>query len=217
MNKLFFKSGFAVRRQAILFLCFLPFLMAGCQQVGRGRRVEKMQHRLESGAAAERIEVLKRIRRNPPANLRPALEYILAEDSRHHVARSLAAEALGNLGDPNSTERLRRALERDIDRLVRKKALIALVDIHGEAAEEDLSYAVKKDPAPLVRITALDLAVLNLEQRESLGLLKEAVDDQAEVVRLAAYDHLRDLTDLDLPPDARTRWREELGILMEGL
>ncbi len=181
----------------------------GCRSLRWGRSIDEIHHQLETGSARGKIKVLEDIKDDPAAGLRIALESVLAAD-RNHMVRALAAEALGNLGDPESVERIRFALRRDIQPIVRKYSLIALAKIRDEAVKEDVVRTVQIDDAPLVKITALDLAVAILDYKQKIQILQSAIDDEAEIVRLVAYNHLIELTGLDIPPDAPSLWQKEL-------
>ncbi len=198
-----------------VFLLLVSLLLSvnACRHIGPGRRWERVEQRIASGTAEERRSALEKVRSDPDPALRGTLENVLAND-RNPVARALAAEALGNLKDPRSADRVRYALQRDTNRSVRKKALIALADIEQEEAGEDFLRTIEKDPDPLVRITAVDLSVVRLERSVALDILLRALADESPAVSITAYHHLKSLTGRDIAPDARSQWRRQVEIIL---
>ncbi len=193
----------------MLLVLLLP--LGGCRYLRKEYRINTQKQTLSSGRAGEKLETLKKVRVNPDEQLREALENLLRH-STNPTVRALAAETIGNLEDADSIEQLRHAHRRDVDQNVRKEALIALAKSNIEDLQEDILYSISNDPAPLVRITALDIAVESIEDENLYLMLINSLEDPAEAVRLTAYHHLNELTGLDYPPNAPARWRENLGI-----
>jgi HEAT repeat protein len=156
----------------------------------------------------ERGEALAALKGRTQPGMRQDLEAILAREL-DPASRALAADLLGEIGDPASVPELRASARTDTRGVVRERALEALGKVLGPDALDDIQYALRNDPEPDVRAGAAALALQCLRPEDARSLLLEALGDRAAVVRLQASAMLAKLTGLNVAPDAES-WRKAL-------
>ncbi len=182
------------------------FLLGGCGILGGPGREQRVLNALHSKRPEQRRRALSDLAGKPATSaVRKAVEHVLYTDV-DPTARAFAAEALGSFGGQESVEQLRLSAQRDISWVVRRRALRALVSILGGDAAEDIEFSISKDRHPTVQIEAIELAA----EAGAARMIVEALQDPSTAVRLAAYQHLRRLTGLDMPPDDYEGWRGRL-------
>jgi HEAT repeat protein len=140
--------------------------------------------------------------------MRQKLEEILNRE-RDAACAALAAELLGEVGNPDSVAQLRRSARGDPYWIVRQRALESLGRLLGSAVAEDIEAALANDAEPQVRAAAVSVAYEQLaghEEQELIEILDKALADEAVEVRLRASRLLSDLTGLTAEPD-RESWR----------
>ncbi len=159
-------------------------------------------------SAPERRQALAELRGRTAPDMRPELEAILATEL-DPASRALAADLLGEIGDPASGPELSRSVRTDTRWVVRKRALAALGKVLGPGAVNDIQYALRNDPEPEVRMEAVLQAGHRLATMDAQPLLLEALSDRAAVVRLQASAMLAQLTGLSAAPNAES-WNAAL-------
>jgi len=181
--------------------------MGGCALFGRPPE-EELSLARQSADSARLMEVLLSVRAEPTAAMRPELEQILEKEAAP-TARAAAADALGNLGSPDSVPQLRAAAREDSHWIVRKRAARALAGILGSGARQDLEFLLNNDPVARVRVAAVELAARHLPSDDAVAVLLEALADRADEVRLRAHIELSKLTGHSPPPDYE-HWKAAL-------
>ena len=182
---------------------------AWCGCAGPASRQGLMETARTAPTSAQRYEALVHLKGHVDASMRPDLEIILAQEL-DPASRALAAELLGEIGDPASAPELSRSVRADTRGVVRQKALDALAAVQGAAAADDIQYALHSDPEPAVRANAAVLARKHLPQADATPLLLAALKDHAAVVRLQASAMLEELTGLKAAPNAES-WQSALA------
>lgn len=126
------------------------------------------------------------------------------------IARSVAAEALGALGD-SELDRVGPALLRlldDPDQVARNAAVESLGALRYRPARDALEQALTVDPDWIVRASAAE-ALGSLGDVQALPILERALDDEYEPVRWYAADAIGLLASSDLIPQLGRRLRIE--------
>jgi len=157
-------------------------------------------------AAARRATLLREAARGPGAI--PALSAALQDENL--VVRRTAVRALAELGAPARLA-LAGALD-NTDVLVRRTALRALCDPPRAESLPALSTALK-DPDPLQRLTAVNLAVqVSPRSEEVLALLEVARKDEAGAVREVAAQALWPFYKDTIPIRERRNWDHDIKV-----
>jgi HEAT repeat protein len=157
---------------------------------------------------SQRRQALTELRGRVDPSMRADLEAVMAREL-DPASRAIAADLLGEIGDPASAPELRQSARADTSWAVRKRALEALAKVQGAKSADDLRYALANDPDPEVRQEAVLLAAHNLPAAQAQPLLLDALSDRADVVRLQADAMLSRLTGLSAAPNAGS-WKAAL-------
>jgi hypothetical protein len=140
---------------------------------------------------------------------------IQLRDNKNRNLRVEVARAMGLLPRERVESHLRKLLE-DRERVVRRAALASLVKATGDDAKHDILIYLK-DPAPLVRVEACELAGI-LNASDLVDSLLERKADSSRRVRLSALKALT-LIDRDLALRNANRFNvdEDLEEIQESL
>lgn len=199
--------GAAARIFCLLAALAIAPLGAGCGLVPRSGRALLRKARTAPDPEQRRRALLELRGRLQP-QMREDLEAVLANEL-DPATRAVAADHLGELGDPAAATELRRSVRADSYWVVRKRALGALAEVLGSEVRVDLEYALENEPNARVRARAVVLAPQYLPEREAVEMLTRALEDSTPVVRLRAANRLAALTGMSAPPQAES-WREML-------
>ena len=181
--------------------------LVGCNGLSSKQRL--LQTARTAPTVTERGKALAALKGRTEPWMRQDLETVLGQEL-DPTSRALAAELLGEIGDPASAPELSRSARTDTRWLVRQRALDALAKVEGAGAKDDIQSALRTDPDPEVRREAAILVRKYLTQEDATPLLLAALRDHAAVVRLQAAAMLEELTGLHPAPDADS-WQKALA------
>jgi hypothetical protein len=195
-----------------LIACLLLVFCWGC--TASSARRDELLTAMRIGKSPEaRQEALLELRDYARPWMRQDFEAVLAYEL-DPTTRALAAQVLGELGDLAAADALRASARRDSVWVVRRRALVALTELLGSHASDDLEYVLQTERQPEVVVTALELAHEHMAEEDLAGLtdlLLAALAHRSPAVRLRAGTLLHDLTGLSAAPRPDA-WRRALKV-----
>lgn len=193
----------------MLVVALLCVQCLGCGMFSRSEGA--LLTRVRTGATArERHAALLALKGRVQPWMREDLQAVLAHELDAST-RALAAQMLGELGDPAAADELRLSVRQAEPWIVRGRALQALAVLLGPRVDEDLRYVLENEPDKQVRVAAVELACTHLPRDAATAFLLDALEDRSPAVRLKAGLLLHELTGRSAPPE-RQSWQEALEL-----